>query len=452
MQPAHAFDVPRWIDAQPFSRFQFSIAALCFAVVALDGLDTALIGFVVPALRADWHPGTTAVTLLVASGLAGLALGAFFAGPLGDRIGRRRLLLASVFGFGLFSLLSALAPDIRVLTLCRLLTGVGLGAAMPNAITMTSEYSPRTRRALIVTTMFCGFTFGSAAAGFVAAKVIPLYGWHAMFVIGGLLPLALGALMLAALPESIRFLIHRGAPADAIAALLARISPGAPGADHRFVVDEPAAVAARSPVAQLFAPTLRFGTVALWCVSWMNLLVVYLVTNWMPSLFREAGFDLSQAAVVTAMFQVGGTVGSILIGRAMDRRNAYVVLALAYCAGMLCVLLVAWRYDDLLLLCAGIFGIGFAVAGSQTGANALSAGFYPTASRVTGVSWSLGVGRLGAISGSFVGALLLGSAVGLSGVFLLLLVPVACACLAIGAMGLHYSRGHRVAPAVESVE
>ncbi|AYQ91915.1 MULTISPECIES: MFS transporter [Burkholderia] len=449
MQPAHVFDVQRWLDAQRFSRFQFAIATLCFAVVALDGLDTALIGFVVPALRGDWHPSTTAVTLLVASGLAGLAIGAFFAGPLGDRIGRKRLLTGSVLGFGLFSLLSAIAPNITLLTLCRLLTGVGLGAAMPNAITMTSEYSPRSRRALVVTTMFCGFTFGSAAAGFVAAHVIPRHGWHAMFVIGGVLPLALGLLMLVALPESIRFLIHRQAPADTIAALLRRISREAPDAGHRFVVDEPAGLAGRSPVAQLFAPALKFGTLALWCVFWMNLLVVYLVTNWLPSLFRDAGFDLAQAAVVTAMFQLGGTVGSVLIGRTMDRRNPYAVLAGAYGAGILCVLLVAWRYQELLSLSLGIFGVGFAVAGSQTGANALAAGFYPTGSRVTGVSWALGVGRLGAIAGSFIGALLIASAIGLSSVFMLLIVPIACAAAAIGVMGLHYLRAPRIAEAVE---
>ncbi|WP_133649540.1 MFS transporter [Paraburkholderia flava] len=450
MQPAHAFDVQRWIDAQPFSRFQFSIAALCFAVVALDGLDTALIGFVVPALRADWHTtSTTAISLLLASGLAGLALGAFFAGPLGDRIGRRRLLIISVLGFGLFSMLCALAPEIHSLIVFRLLTGIGLGAAMPNAITMTSEYSARPRRALIVTTMFCGFTFGSAGAGFVAAQVIPHYGWHTMFLIGGALPLALGLVMLAALPESIRFLVHRGAPAKEIAALLRRISRDAPDGDVRFIVDEPVTTSVRSPARQLFAPTLKFGTVALWCVFWMNLLVVYLVTNWLPSLFRDAGFDLAQAAIVTAMFQLGGTVGSILIGRAMDRYNAYAVLAIAYGAGVLCVLLVAWRYDELLSLCVGIFGVGFSVAGSQTGANALAAGFYPTGSRVTGVSWALGVGRLGAISGSLIGALLIASAIGLSNIFMLLILPIGIAGVAISTMGFHYMRTPGVARAIE---
>ncbi len=450
MQPAHVFDVQRWLDAQRFSRFQFAIATLCFAVVALDGLDTALIGFVVPALRGDWHPSTTAVTLLVASGLAGLAIGAFFAGPLGDRIGRKRLLTGSVLGFGLFSLLSAIAPNITLLTLCRLLTGVGLGAAMPNAITMTSEYSPRSRRALVVTTMFCGFTFGSAAAGFVAAHVIPRHGWHAMFVIGGVLPLALGLLMLAALPESIRFLIHRQAPADTIAALLRRISREAPDAGHRFVVDEPAGLAGRSPVVQLFAPALKFGTLALWCVFWMNLLVVYLVTNWLPSLFRDAGFDLAQAAVVTAMFQLGGTVGSVLIGRTMDRRNPYAVLVGALrrrhplrAAGGLALPGAAVALAGHLR--GRLRGGGLADRRERAGRRLLS----HRQPRHRGVSWALGVGRLGAIAGSFIGALLIASAIGLASVFMLLIVPIACAAAAIGVMGLHYLRAPRIAEAVE---
>ncbi|WP_176047591.1 aromatic acid/H+ symport family MFS transporter [Burkholderia sp. BCC1644] len=449
MQPTPTFDVQRWIDALPFSRFQLAIALQCFAVVALDGLDTALIGFVVPALRGDWHAGTAGITLLLASGLVGLAAGAFFAGPLGDRFGRKRLLVGSVLSFGLFSTLCAIAPDMHSLTALRFLTGVGLGAAMPNAIAMTSEYSPRARRALVVTTMFCGFTFGSAAAGFIAAHVIPRYGWHAMFVIGGVLPIALGLVMLAALPESIRFLIYRRAPAAQIAVVLRRMSHDAPDGAQCFVADEPASVAARSPVSQLFARPLRFGTLALWCAFWMNLLIVYLVTNWLPSLFREAGFDLAQAAIVTAMFQLGGTVGAILLGRAMDRFNAYAVLVAAYLASALCVFLVAWHYDDLPSLCIGIFGIGFGVAGSQTGANALAADFYPTGSRVTGVSWALGVGRLGAIAGSFVGALVMASAMGLSGVFMILIVPIVCAAVAISAMGLRYTRVGGYAKAVE---
>ncbi|KWF32769.1 4-hydroxybenzoate transporter [Burkholderia diffusa] len=449
MHPAPVFDVQRWIDTLPFSRFQLAIAVQCFAVVALDGLDTALIGFVVPALRNDWHTGTTGITLLLASGLVGLAVGAFFAGPLGDRVGRKRLLIASVLSFGLFSGLCAIAPEIYSLTAFRFLTGVGLGAAMPNAIAMTSEYSPRARRALIVTTMFCGFTFGSAAAGFVAAHVIPRYGWHAMFVIGGVLPIALGLTMLVALPESIRFLIHRRAPAAQIAAVLRRMSANAPVDSRHFVADEPAGVVTHSPVSQLLMRPLRFGTLTLWCTFWINLLVVYLVTNWLPSLFRDAGFDLAQAAIVTAMFQLGGTVGAILLGRAMDRFNPYAVLVAAYLVAMLCVSIVAWRYDDLTSLCIGIFGIGFGVAGSQTGANALAADFYPTSSRVTGVSWALGVGRLGAIAGSFIGALVMASAMGLSGVFTLLIAPIACAAVAIGTMGLHYTRTGRYTKAVE---
>ena len=162
---AEVLDVQAFIDAQRLSGVQKRLLVLCFLVVAIDGFDTAIIGFIAPALRAEWGLAVQQLGPLFAAGLFGLMVGAFAVGPLADRYGRKTMLMASMVFFGAASLASALSQDLASLTAMRFLTGVGLGGAMPTAITLTSEYCPKDRRASLVTLMFCGFTIGSALGG-----------------------------------------------------------------------------------------------------------------------------------------------------------------------------------------------------------------------------------------------------------------------------------------------
>ena len=173
-------DVQAFIDAQAVSAFQLRVLSLCFLIVAMDGFDTAAIGFIAPALAHDWQLSPAQLSPILGAALAGLALGAFAAGPLADRFGRKSVLLLSVLFFGGWSLASAYAGSVETLALLRFFTGLGLGGAMPNAITLTSEYCPRRHRALMVTAMFCGFTLGSALGGLLAARMVPALGpWRA---------------------------------------------------------------------------------------------------------------------------------------------------------------------------------------------------------------------------------------------------------------------------------
>ncbi len=178
-------DVQAFIDAQAVSAFQLRVLSLCFLIVAMDGFDTAAIGFIAPALAHDWQLSPAQLSPILGAALAGLALGAFAAGPLADRFGRKSVLLLSVLFFGGWSLASAYAGSVETLALLRFLTGLGLGGAMPNAITLTSEYCPRRHRALMVTAMFCGFTLGSALGGLLAARMVPALGWESVLLLGG---------------------------------------------------------------------------------------------------------------------------------------------------------------------------------------------------------------------------------------------------------------------------
>ncbi|MFD0938624.1 MFS transporter, partial [Methylobacterium trifolii] len=220
-------DVRPVIDAGGFSGLQRLTFALCFCIVLLDGFDTAAIGYIAPSLTAEWGVGRAAMAPVLSAALFGLAFGALSAGPLADRFGRKAVLVAAVFEIGVACLASAFSGDLTQLVALRFLTGLGLGAAMPNAVTLTSEYCPAPRRALLTNMMFSGFPLGAAAGGFLAAWMIPLFGWRSVLVLGGVAPLLLAVLLVPALPESLRYLVARGAPTARIRAVLARIAPDA---------------------------------------------------------------------------------------------------------------------------------------------------------------------------------------------------------------------------------
>jgi AAHS family 4-hydroxybenzoate transporter-like MFS transporter len=436
---AKRIDVQQLIDSGRFTGFQFLVAFLCFVVIALDGFDTAIIGFIAPSLKAEWSLSPQQLGPLLSAGLVGLAAGSFVAGPLADRIGRKMVLVLSVLFFGIWSLASAYTDSLAMLAFFRFLTGLGLGGAMPNAITLTSEYAPARTKSVVVTIMFCGFTLGSGLGGVLAAHMIPAYGWRSVLQFGGYVPIAFALVLLVLLPESVRFLVLRRPGSEKIRAIIRRITPQAKLDGASFYIPESPAAVKRSPVAQLFAKELSFGTLALWATFFMSLLIVYLLTNWLPTLFKDAGFPIAKAAMVAAMYQVGGTVGAVVLGWAMDRNNPYKVLGLAYLASILFIALIGYQYTDLVVLNVAVFGVGFCISGSQIGANALAASFYPTSNRATGVSWALGIGRCGAILGSMMGGALLGAGLGFSTIILLLAIPALLASIAIYAMYGRYS-------------
>jgi len=436
-------NVTAFIDRQPLSAFQVGVVALCFLIVAIDGFDTAAIGFIAPAIRAEWQLTPSHLAPLFGAGLGGLMAGAFLFGPLADRFGRKTILTLSVLFFGVASLASAWSPDLWTLVALRFLTGLGLGGAMPNAITLTSEYCPEKRRSFLVTTMFCGFTLGSALGGLASAWLIGAFGWRSVLMVGGLAPLALSVALVALLPESVRYLVMasgrvKGGTDARIAAVLRRIAPSEDLRGATFRIGESRTVS--SPVGHLFKPELLRGTLLFWLTFFMSLLVIYLLSSWLPTLLRGAGMSLRTAALVTTMFQTGGTVGAIALGWLMDRINPHYVLASSYALAGLCVAAIGSLTDSTFGLGLAVFCAGFCVSGSQVGANALSASFYPTDCRATGVSWANGMGRLGSVLGSVGGATLMGLGLPMSVLFLLVGVPAVLAGITMLTLGLARGR------------
>lgn len=425
-----ALEIKSFIDQRGMSRRQWLLTLLCFLIVFCDGIDVAIMGFLAPAITTEWEISKSAFGFVMGAAPIGLAVGAIFAGSSSDLIGRRKVLLASVFAFGILTLLTAFAATPTQMAILRFLTGLGLGAAMPNTTTLLSEYLPEKRRSLLLATMFTGFNFGSAVIGFAAAYILPNHGWQAVLYFGAALPLLLFVALLILLPESVRYMVVRNHSADRIRTVLSKVS-GEPldGVTH-FTLEEEK-VSAKQPVGVLFSKAFALRTFTLWICYFMGLLVIYLTTSWLPSMIRDAGMSLETAANVTAMFQLGGTIGAVVVGVLMHYYGAGRSIAAAYILGGVALVLLGVSGLQSAMLPLLVAAVGFFMSGGQTGLNAYAPGCYPTFARATGVSWMVGVGRLGSILGSSIGGLLLGFGWGVQGLFVVLAIPAVLGAIAI---------------------
>lgn len=443
MNTAQSLDVRSHINGRKMSGYQWLLLILCFLIVATDGMDVAIMGFLAPAITKEWGISRAAFGVVMSAAPIGLAVGALLVGPLSDRYGRKKLLMTAVTWFGACSLACAFAQDVVTLSALRFLTGLGLGAAMPNATTLLSEYVPERSRSTLLAIMFTGFNLGSGLVGFLAAALLPEYGWRTVLMVGGAIPLVCLPFYLWLVPESARFMVVRHYPADRIARTLARVCGGHFAAGQTFSVSEPP-VKGGQPAKVLLSETYRKTTLSLWGTYFMGLLVIYLLSGWLPTLIKDAGLPIEKAASITALFQLGGTVGALVVGFLMDRWSPSRAIACAYIAGAVFILLLASGSVQSGMFAAYVLLAGFCMSGAQTGLNAFAPSCYPTVVRATGVSWMLGVGRFGSILGSFAGGVLLSMGWGFGAVIAILAVPATLAALII----VFIQMGQRPAAAV----
>ncbi len=438
-----SIDVSKFIDAQPVGRFQIRLLLLCAAVLFIDGFDTQAIGYVAPAISREWNLGRGTLGPVFSAGLFGLMIGALIFGPIADRIGRKKIIVLSTIAFGLGTLATVWVQDIYWLIVLRFLTGLGLGGAMPNAVALTSEFSPHRRRATMVMAMFVGFSVGAALGGLLAAAIIPVFGWRSIFVIGGIAPLLYAPVLAKLLPESIRFLALTGRDDVRLGHLIARIAPSENiPANACFGADEPKLIGL--PVLHLFREGRTATTLLFWVVFFMSLLDLYLLSNWLPTVLNDLGASISMAALVGAMLQIGGVVGTFTLGSFIDRFS-FKALAITYLFASAAITAIGYSGHSIGLATLAIFCAGFCIVGAQIASNALAATYYPTTMRSTGVGWALGIGRAGSIIGPLVGGIMFANHVGVQTLFVTAAIPALCASLA--SFTLSRMAGHRVTAA-----
>jgi AAHS family 4-hydroxybenzoate transporter-like MFS transporter len=279
-------------DPQTFGGLQLRVAVLCGLIQALDGYDLSAIGLAVPSLTKAWSLPPSAFTQAFALSSVGIMVGAMAAGPIADRFGRKPVLLLSVALFGLFSLLSAWAPSLPMLVALRFFTGIGIGGAMPTTVALTSDYTPDRWRTSVVMFMFTGNTIGGFFAGQIAAQILPRWGWQGIFYVGGIVPLVLLVVLIFILPESPQF--QGGA--------------------------RPAAAQA-NPVSGLFADGLAVSTLLLWAIFLINLLNMYLIGYWLPTVLNLEGFSPADAAFAASIYSLGGIMITLLLGPDDENRR-----------------------------------------------------------------------------------------------------------------------------------
>jgi AAHS family 4-hydroxybenzoate transporter-like MFS transporter len=280
----------------------------------------------------------------------------------------------------------------------------------------------------MVMIMFCGFSIGAALGGILAADLIPRFGWRSVFLVGGIAPLIMVPILAWRLPESVRFLAATGRAPERVAELLKTISPNtafAPGA--QFVVHETRLEGL--PVLHLFRENRTPVTVLLWVVFFMSLLDIYFLANWLPTVLNDLGASVSVAVLIGSMLQVGGVVGTFALGSVIDRFS-FRALALVYFGAVFAVGAIGQLGHSSMLVSIAIFAAGFCVVGGQIAANALTAGYYPTSVRATGVGWALGIGRVGSIIGPLVGGVLIDQKWSTGALFMTAAAAALCAALA----------------------
>jgi AAHS family 4-hydroxybenzoate transporter-like MFS transporter len=322
------------------------------------------------------------------------------------------------------------ATSVPELAALRFFTGVGIGGIMPVTVALTSDYLPERLRAAVIMVIFTGNPLGGFIGGQIVAQLLPVYGWPVIFWLGGLLPLALIPVVTLWLPESPRFLLARGRLSTRTERLLQRLDIAPSGAPQ--AVD----VATANPVVGLFRNGMAVTTVLVWILYFANLLSIYMIGYWLPSVLSLTGLSPADAVFAASLMSAGPLVSVFAMAPLSRRYGAQAVLTVMLSGGIVVIAAVGLTNLPYPLLLAVIFLMGCCTIGSMTGINGMTAALYPARVRTTGMGWALGIGRLGGIGGPWLGGVLLAMGWPPRQIFLCTCVTAAVATTCVAMLGL----------------
>ena len=409
------------------SRYQILTMALCATVVVLDGFDTQSIGFLAPSMAESLRIPIKNFGPVFGAALLGLMISSIVIGPLADRWGRKWPIVISTLVFGAFAMLTARATTLPELWTVRFVTGLGLGGAITNVLALMSEYSPKRHVAVLVSILFCGMPAGALLGGLISSIMLPRWGWQSVFYAGGVLPFLLSLLLIAILPESVRYLEISGVEPARISKILTRISPDLGAAAFSRAPDQPRQ--RNAPAVRLFTEGRAMSTLLLWIPYFMNLLILYFVVSWLPALLRQRGLPVSAGISAIILFSVGGIAGSAAEGFLMNRWGVFAVLLAEFLCSAALIGSLAYTPSFSLTMAITLV-LGFTVQAAQGGLNVIASTIYPTSIRATGIGWALGVGRVGSIVGPVLVGVMLKLNWGPRDIFQAGAIPALCAAAA----------------------
>jgi len=381
------------------------VLALCLLAMLVDGFDIQVITYVAPVLTRDLGVARSMLGPVFSSGLIGTTLGAFIFGYLGDRMGRKLVLCLCMIIFAVCSLGTVTVSGIQSLMTWRFMSGLGLGGLTPLTVAYAAEFCPGRFKVSAAMVTTAGYAIGAAGGGLIAAYMIPTFGWRSVFVLGGFAPLLILVAIVVLLPQSIGDLARRGR-ADLVARLMKQISPSTS-------VDPAAPICLAEkelgfPIGRLFTEGRARRTIVLWVMFFANILSLYFMVSWLPTIAHTSGIELSDAVRAAAIMQVGSVLGTFSLAAVVRRFDTFTMVGIGLGVGAITLALLALAGGSVVYFTAVAFFAGFFVIGTQTGANAVSAFAYPPSLRSTGVGWALGIGRTGAIIGPSLGGFMMG--------------------------------------------
>jgi MFS transporter, AAHS family, 4-hydroxybenzoate transporter len=433
-------DIGRLLDDGDWGSRQKLFVFLTALTIVFDGVDNQLLGIAIPAMMRDWTLPRSAFAPVLACGMIGMMAGGAIAGLVGDRFGRRVALIGSVLIFGVLTAAVAIVDSLWALGALRLLAGLGLGGAMPNAAALASEYVPRRHRPFAITLTIVCVPLGGTLAAFVAGYVLPAWGWRALFAAGGLISLAIAGVLLRWLPESPRFLARHPDRWPELVRILETTGHSVPAGAH--FVDQGEPMVAKASIGVLFTPAFRRDTLALCGAMFFCMLAVYTAFNWVPAMMTGAGLGLAVASNGLAAFNLGGVAGAVGGGFAIARIGSRVTmlsLSATAIAGAATLALMPIAATAAALPIVVMLGItGAMINATQTTLYALAAHVYPTAVRATGVGAAVAFGRLGGVLSTYAGAWALELG-GSHAFFTLMAAAMAIVCISLALVQRHVS-------------
>jgi AAHS family 4-hydroxybenzoate transporter-like MFS transporter len=289
---------------------QVRVFALCLASLIMDGFDVQAMGYLATEMFREWNEPPPSLGVLLRDGNLGVLVGALVFSMVADKVGRRPVLVYATFFFAIMTLATAFARNLEEMRLLRFIAGIGMGTIIPNATALVGEFSPKRTRVAWIMCITMGFTLGAAFGGFIANWLIPLWGWRSVLVFGGVVPLIIAVLMVFGLPESLQFLAVRRKRFDLLARWLSQLdSKIRIDQNTQFVSSETSKTGV--PLWHLFREGRALVTALLWLVNFTNILVLYSLSGWLPTIFQNLmGYERSTAIMLGTVVQVGGTVGA----------------------------------------------------------------------------------------------------------------------------------------------
>ena len=407
---------------------QMIAIGICFALQMLDGMDVLVVAYAAPQITSEWGISRQIYGIIFSAGVAGMTVGSFLLAPFGDIIGRRRTILIAITTLAISVFLSAFANTVTQLMVLRFVAGLGVGVAGPNLSTLAAEYSPLKYRNFVVVMIGGGYALGATCTGFLAAWVIPEYGWRTMFMVAGIGTAIMLPLAFAMLPESLEFLLKRQ-PGDALKRvnlLLRRFGQPLLSRLPEVIIE----VRKGLGVSSLLAPSRRVSTLGLWAGFLMVYATVYFLLGFVPQVVADMGLPLNQSIYAGTLYSFGGLVGIILLGVLGTRYSLLKAIVGYELAAAACMIVFALVTSPLVLLLFVIAILGFFSQAALVGMVAAAARLYPTELRATGIGWGMGAGRFGAIIGPYVGGLLMTLDLSRSSSLMFFAIPLVLAAVA----------------------